>query len=152
MVHGNVELLDHLGVLPVQSVSKSPHYNFPGQDITAIFMLDAKPLTVFLGWSNMKAFLTGSQIYGIPKPESDIDLVILTTKEVKKELIKQSDNKALPCQFGKLNIIITTNIIQYILWYLSKLRCMQDKPITRDKAIEIHKKTLIATKGRPLSR
>lgn len=87
----------------------------------------------------MKAFLTGSQIYGIPKPESDVDLVIFTDTDTEQSLILQSDNGKIPCMYGNLNIIICDDIRKYNAYLLGRDMCLQEIPVTRERAIELHK-------------
>jgi len=93
----------------------------------------------------MRAFLTGSQIYGNPSPESDVDLVIFTDQETVDKLVELSDNKSFPIKFGRLNLIITKNEAEYTTWYAAKKVCLESKLIdsvlgySRDTAVTIHK-------------
>lgn len=86
----------------------------------------------------MKAFLTGSRVYGTPTEDSDIDLVIYCDTSTKEKLIELSDNGKMPCMFGKLNIIFAINETQYKAWSEAKEHCNLFKPISRELAFEIH--------------
>lgn len=74
----------------------------------------------------MKAFLTGSQAYGIPTDKSDIDLVIdlkdddlfrlasvVNYEELKIECYDGSD---LNLQFGRLNLIVPGSRAKLLAW------------------------------------
>jgi predicted nucleotidyltransferase len=71
----------------------------------------------------MNAFLTGSQEFGYNKPDSDIDLVILTDSETKEKIIQLSDTGKMPIKFGKLNLIVATTPEEYSFWLLAKRWC-----------------------------
>lgn len=88
----------------------------------------------------MRAFLTGSQVYGTPTSKSDIDLVIFVDYVTKQRLIELSDNKKMPCKFGKLNIIFTTNEEDYSVWLLGKKLCLDQKPVDRETSHALHDK------------
>ena len=102
----------------------------------------------------MRAFLTGSQVYGQPRPDSDTDLVIFTDQETVDKLIEESDNKTYPIKFGKLNLITTTNEIEYLAWLTAMLECKNksaEEPISRDEAISIHRNVRHFLKQRPIT-
>lgn len=95
-----------------------------------------------------RCFITGSQAYGTPGPDSDIDLVILCDKEVVDKLQLFSDhsgqdameeyyNDGLPClYFGKLNIIFVCNLGLFEVWKKATEFLAAKKPVTREQAIE----------------
>jgi len=87
-----------------------------------------------------QTFLTGSRVYGIPKLDSDYDIVILTDKET-FELFKHLQFK-LTDQDQTYNFICVQSKQEYNTWYNAKLQCLSIKPCSRDKAIIIHKKEL----------
>lgn len=89
----------------------------------------------------MKAFLTGSQVYGKPEKDSDIDLVVYVDETTKQKLIDLSDTGKMPCMFGKLNLIFATNEEEYGAWLLGKILSEQAalKP-TRQQAFDLHEK------------
>jgi len=62
-------------------------------------------------------FLVGSHVYGTPRPDSDIDLVVRMEPEVAGrlyELAGQSPDG--PLRFGKLNVIPALDDEQYRAW------------------------------------
>lgn len=88
----------------------------------------------------MKAFLTGSRVYGYPDKDSDIDLVIHCDKDVRDELIRHSDTGKMPCIYGKLNLIFTTTKDSYNAWLKAQEECVKRGPVTRSEAHAIHEK------------
>lgn len=87
-------------------------------------------------------FITGSQIYGTPTSKSDIDIVVSGDWELEHCLFTKSekgDGSLNPIiKFGKLNIIVAKSEDEYDAWWRARDRCIEEKPITRDRAIEIH--------------
>lgn len=109
----------------------------------------------------MKAFATGSRVYGAPTRGSDIDLVVMVNPdqiEVLKELADADDPLHKPkewsdpgpmddvggltasLKFGKLNLILVTGHIGYGVWLqgtkeLAKLAADRGTPVTRDEAV-----------------
>lgn len=92
----------------------------------------------------MKAFITGSQIYGIPSEESDIDLVIFASKDVLDILLPESDLGHAPIKFGKLNVIVAETEQQYLAWFEGKRKCLEtmalnnNEGLDKDTCIKIH--------------
>lgn len=86
----------------------------------------------------MKAFLTGSRVYGTPTEDSDIDLVIYCESSTKEKLIELSDSGKMPCMFGKLNIIFATNESQYSAWKEACQECKELSPLPKETAFKIH--------------
>lgn len=89
----------------------------------------------------MKAFLIGSHVYGEPRPDSDIDLVIrIDPKEAFKlgDLGGWSGGPLTPIRFGKLNIIYAISDEQYECWVkgLADILALGRK-VTREEAKEI---------------
>ncbi len=94
--------------------------------------------------SNRPSFITGSHAYGIPRPNSDIDLVVLVGVNCLRKLcengqegsrvLAEGDGKAF---YGKLNLILVTNEREYELWAKGtaelQLRALT-KPVTREEA------------------
>jgi len=81
----------------------------------------------------MNAFRTGSTVYGVPTENSDIDLVVL---------MEQADIDALgpfPIRFGKLNLIALDSPVEFAQWLLARKLCLEEAPVTRDRAVTIHK-------------
>jgi len=92
------------------------------------------------------AFLTGSRVYGIPREDSDIDMVILVSENDSETLKNISDTGKYPIQFASLNLILVKNQEEYNRWLLAMRRCLINKPVDRDTAILIHKQVGITTK------
>jgi len=84
----------------------------------------------------MKAFLTGSQVYGFPTPESDIDLVVHVSAADAKFLFSNKE-PGKPLMFGDLNLVVLTDEQDWIAWRAATDECTRKKPITRDEAITI---------------
>lgn len=63
----------------------------------------------------MKAFLTGSRVYGNPNDDSDIDLVIRVDRETKEKLIELAGGGSV-VRFGKLNLLICATDQEYWAW------------------------------------
>ncbi len=87
-------------------------------------------------------FLTGSHAYGVPNEKSDIDLVILANQELKDKLFKLKNNNSASIRFGKLNIICLTKPEEYDAWLCGTLKCIFNKPVSRNDAINIIQKEL----------
>lgn len=96
----------------------------------------------------MRSFMTGSRVYGVPKDESDFDLVILMDREEAVKLLYFSDNngekqdnytemKSLPMRFGKLNIIAVFTEADMAVWKLGTKQLVQENNVSRDRAIEV---------------
>jgi hypothetical protein len=86
----------------------------------------------------MRAFLTGSRAYGIPRYDSDIDLVI-RTEEMQKlselgEVIESYEGESASIRFGKLNIIACATDRLFNLWFEGTEHLKSRKPVTRDEA------------------
>ena len=84
--------------------------------------------------NSMNAFLTGSRIYGTPSENSDIDLVVLMN-QTEIEMLSSK----FPIRFEKLNIIAVNNAHEFSLWKEAMELCVNEMPVSRDRAIEIHK-------------
>lgn len=73
-------------------------------DLLGAYSPDAKP------------FITGSRAYGIPKEDSDIDLVILVDKSTASFLFSAKDKGSDSVRFGRLNLIIFHSEFLFNLW------------------------------------
>lgn len=101
----------------------------------------------------VNAIVTGSQVYGTPKHDSDVDLVILVSADdlaLLKSLgeitvpVKGSDSDPgttgrddglqASIRFGKLNLIATTCPIAYAVWVKGTDYLKRQKPGSRDNA------------------
>ena len=96
----------------------------------------------------MRAFLTGSRVYGSPTNSSDVDLVVCVTKaelEILRDLAHSQDGSGGPdvsasLRFGRLNLITVTDTTDYETWAEGTRRLIERKPVTRDTAVETFKK------------
>lgn len=93
---------------------------------------------------NDNAFLTGSQVYGTPTPESDIDLVVKMSHEEMLTLcglvgagtVEEYGDGQTTIRFGKLNIIICYDgDVRFDSWKKGTEELKKTKPNTRDHAI-----------------
>lgn len=98
------------------------------------------------------AFVTGSQIYGEPDGDSDIDLVIRTSEKHARMLAEMSDYPlsgdqpddiasstpigSLSLRFGDLNLIACYTDWAYDIWMQGTQQLWFQKPVTRNTAIE----------------
>lgn len=101
----------------------------------------------------MNAFLTGSQIYGSPTENSDIDLVVSMDDENRARLwalVKDSEKKAnfntdadyggnLNLQFGRLNLIVLKSDIEMANWKVGTVMLERQGPVSRERAVEVLK-------------
>lgn len=106
---------------------------------------------------NQVAFVTGSQVYGEPGVDSDIDLVIRTSESHAKMLFTMSDfansehfgaeaegndqvsntvKGSLSLRFGDLNLIACYTDWAYNVWMQGTQQLWFQKPVTRNAAIE----------------
>lgn len=97
-------------------------------------------------------FITGSRAYGMPTEASDLDLVIRVTDGQYAALKALADEESglrectnfyppssAPLRFGKLNLLCCMTDDRYDQWSRALQKCKQEAPITRDRAIAIHK-------------
>ncbi len=111
----------------------------------------------------MKNFVTGSRAYGLPKDNSDIDLVCFVDHDTLQQLRNLADpeNKVDPTKemdyfdfcsdkstsgypdtddrmslrFGSLNLICVTDINEFNMWFEATNELIKLKPVTRDFAV-----------------
>jgi hypothetical protein len=97
-----------------------------------------------------KSFITGSRIYGIPKPDSDIDLVVFLTHDEYWKLAKlaspsspsnhpsASDEDAHPSlYFGNLNLIPAFEPEVFQAWFDGTEFLKQESPVPKQRACEV---------------
>jgi hypothetical protein len=101
----------------------------------------------------MFALLTGSQVYGAPRPDSDVDLVVLADDETIRALIPHADGakvtsetaRSASLRFGKLNLVCVGSTELFEKWRAATAVCIGrsddrgNQPITRAEAMEIFK-------------
>jgi hypothetical protein len=86
------------------------------------------------------AFLTGSQCYGRPTDDSDIDLVILVDEKTAEFLWSNSDDEkssSQKCCFGALNLIVCTTQAQYDRWRIGTEALLHVKPVSHKRACHL---------------
>lgn len=90
-----------------------------------------------------EAFLIGSRVYGTPREDSDIDLVVRMDPETAAALcIASGVGVMAPLRFGPLNIIYAVTDEQYESWRLGlidvlALKTRLGRPVTREEARDI---------------
>ena len=98
----------------------------------------------------MNAFLTGSRVYGTPRPESDTDLMVLLSSAEVELLAASQIPSAKPnsgngsnwgsFRFGNLNVIATCDPALFEVWRRCTDELLERKPVTRAQAVEHFKK------------
>lgn len=93
-----------------------------------------------------ESFVTGSQAYGTPTSESDVDLAIfLPSPHYDLFLGLFADEAVVPLhynavsnslRFGKLNLLIFTDEVRFNAWKLATAELIKAKPVARDIAVE----------------
>lgn len=110
-------------------------------------MLEGAALRAF---PNM--FSTGSRVYGTPREDSDLDIVILTDSEGLEALCAEFEphpeatdySDAItsltgPSEMGyEINYIVTTDPVMFQMYKLARKLCLAVAPVTREIAVGIH--------------
>jgi len=100
----------------------------------------------------LKSYFTGSQVYGTPRPDSDIDLVIrMSSEELAKIVHAQvadtvvwfENSPTASLKFGKLNVIACITDDAFEKWAVSTVQLELRAPVTREEAIRTYKNNLI---------
>lgn len=94
---------------------------------------------------NSGAFLCGSRVHGVPKPDSDVDMCILVTVDEAKILGDCADisNKqrkgwgSFPVRYGNLNLIVCYDKDTYDRWKQAISILKREAPTTKERAIEV---------------
>lgn len=90
----------------------------------------------------MNAFVTGSRVYGTPRPESDIDLCVVVSEHDLALLSERADEDpgsgGHSLRFGKLNLIVLGQR-SFEAWQEATNELVAMKPVTREKAVELIK-------------
>lgn len=97
----------------------------------------------------LQAVLTGSRVYGNPRPNSDVDLIIRVSDHELAILTQAADavfnckeNNSRSLKFGNLNLICVTSDQMFHAWIAGTQELVKKAPVTRDDAI-----LLFETKG-----
>lgn len=100
----------------------------------------------------MHSFVTGSHAYGQPNHDSDIDLVVLLSKNDLRRLINaggvqdhvENDNYlragGLSLRFGKLNLICCLSEKLFDVWKKGTRKLKKQKPVSRAFAVKYMQK------------
>lgn len=92
----------------------------------------------------MKSFITGSHAYGIPTPESDLDLVVLVSSVDAAKLWAARDESSKSPRFSNLNLIIFESDVEggearFALWKQVNDELIARRPVSREEAVEAFK-------------
>lgn len=88
-------------------------------------------------------FVTGSQAYGVPREDSDIDLVVAVPDELRQYLASVCDNQSgrlgqRSMRFGRLNLLCATTPEQYEAWHAGTTELLsEEESADRDHAREV---------------
>ena len=94
-----------------------------------------------------KAFVTGSRVYGQPRVDSDIDLVVfLSPADLERltvfgqQMTSPEDPDyvmagGIPFRFGDLNLLCVTDEKKYEVWKKGTRHLKRQKPVTRGFAV-----------------
>lgn len=102
----------------------------------------------------MKAFCTGSRVYGVSREDSDIDLVVTVSERDFELLCQHGDGDTArileysgaengQLKFGKLNLICVSEA-QMPAWKEATDSLEAVKPVTRETAISVIDDKLVA--------
>lgn len=94
---------------------------------------------------SLQAFLTGSHAYGYPGPDSDIDLVVLVTKDEFDKLRQNADsmegvdeqydeNGSCSLRFGNLNLLCFFDERRFLDWKKCTEVLKTQAPVSRSFA------------------
>ncbi len=100
------------------------------------------------------AILTGSQVYGTPTKESDIDLVVLVNEKTANALQRLDDTSdgedrsagegSFSLRFGTLNLIVLTDHRRFMSWVDGTKELGAKKPVERSVAVKRFKELFAA--------
>lgn len=99
-----------------------------------------------------RVFVTGSRAYGLPRVDSDIDLVVFVTEADLERLMEFGEHmidpqdpdyiaaSGIPFRFGDLNLLCVTDAKKYDIWLKGTRHLKKQKPVTREFAIRYFRK------------
>jgi len=86
----------------------------------------------------MTSFMTGSRVYGTPRPDSDVDVVVLVSLDDATDLWAESQSEN-SVRYGHLNLILCTDTEKgrekFKVWKEVTEYLKSQKPVTREKAV-----------------
>ena len=92
------------------------------------------------------AFVTGSQAYGIPHEDSDVDLVVFVSKHdacilmnilAPEYVDKYGGGTSFPLRFGCLNLLVCVDEESYRVWKEGTKILKAKKPVSREEAKKV---------------
>lgn len=99
----------------------------------------------------MNAFLTGSQVYGTPTAQSDVDLAVRVSDSDCELLATLADQEpgsgGMSIRFGNLNLICLGER-SFEAWREATEELIARKPVTRDEAVKVIKAKLTALRDK----
>lgn len=89
------------------------------------------------------AFLSGSHVYGFPRPTSDVDLVVYMPQDeivrlceiVEHELSEFYPNDLVSLKFGNLNLICISDELYFNRWRDATAALEKKRPLQRNDAV-----------------
>jgi len=100
----------------------------------------------------VESFVTGSYAYGNPHRDSDVDLVVLVSKNdldilsrLGDKIPHREDNNyvsagGISLRFGRLNLIACTVQLYFEIWREGTKRLKKQSPVSRDEACRFFRK------------
>jgi len=88
--------------------------------------------------SDYRSFITGSRAHGVPKDDSDIDLVVALHEKDYRTLWALAGEKG-KLQFGNLNLVAFNldkheDAVRYEAWKKTNYELCEKKPVTHEEA------------------
>ncbi len=93
----------------------------------------------------MRSFMTGSRVYGTPRPDSDVDLVVLVSPEdaaILGDNNQDTRGSAQTLQYGNLNLIALIDDVdgngrkQFDIWRTVTDSLIKRAPVTKEEAVK----------------
>lgn len=89
-------------------------------------------------------FLTGSRVYGAPRPDSDADLAILVDEETRQKLCeifpeheKYGSCRAMSIKVGKLDLVVFADAREFRAWKKATEWLTEEKPVSKYRAMQV---------------
>ena len=109
-----------------------------------------------------RSVLTGSRAYGTPRPDSDVDLVVLVDRPTQAAMLKlfppedydeaaYADCSGRTIRVGDLNLIMVTTEAELEVWRRGTEALKAEAPVTRARAVQVFE-SLREGKGVPYAR